>query len=102
MLLLDEPTAHLDIGHQGSVLGLVRRLCRDQGKGALAVVHDLTLAAQYCDRLVLLRDGEVVAEGDVETTLRREVVERVYGVRVSVVAHPETGRPIVAPSPDDA
>jgi iron complex transport system ATP-binding protein len=102
LLLLDEPTAHLDIGHQGSVLSLVRRLCVDQRKGALAVVHDLTLAAQYCDRLVLLRDGEVAAEGDADTTLQREVLERVYGARISVFEHPETGRPVVAPSPDGA
>jgi iron complex transport system ATP-binding protein len=97
LLLLDEPTAHLDIGHQGSVLALVRRLCREEGKGALAVVHDLTLAAAYCDRLVLLRDGEVAAEGDAATTLRRDVLERMYGARVTVFPHPETGRPVVAP-----
>jgi iron complex transport system ATP-binding protein len=97
LLLLDEPTAHLDIGHQAAVLALVRRLCREGGKGALAVVHDLTLAAAYCDRLVLLRDGEVAAEGDAQTTLRRELLERVYGAKVSVFRHPETGRPVVAP-----
>jgi len=102
LLLLDEPTAHLDIGHQGATLGLVRRLCVNEGKGVLAVVHDLTLAAQYCDRLVLLKDGEVAAEGDCESTLRQDVLERVYGARVSVFAHPETGRPVVAPSPDGA
>jgi iron complex transport system ATP-binding protein len=97
LLLLDEPTAHLDIGHQASALGLVQRLCREEGKGALAVVHDLTLAAAYCDRLVLLRDGEVAAEGDAKSTLRQDVLERVYGTRVSVFPHPETGRPVVAP-----
>jgi len=97
LLLLDEPTAHLDIGHQGATLNLVRGLCQRAGKGALAVVHDLTLAGQYCDRLVLFKDGEVAAEGDCPSTLRREVLERVYGTRVSVLAHPETGRPVVAP-----
>src|SRR5439155_1139443 len=51
VLLLDEPTAHLDIGHQASVLGLMRALCRDERKAVLAVVHDLTLGAAYCDRL---------------------------------------------------
>jgi len=102
LLLLDEPTAHLDIGYQGATLGLVRRLCVTEDKGVLAVVHDLTLAAQYCDRLVLLTDGEVAAEGDCQSTLRQDVLERVYGARVSVFAHPETGRPVVAPSPDGA
>jgi iron complex transport system ATP-binding protein len=102
LLLLDEPTAHLDIGHQGATLGLVRRLCVNEAKGVLAVVHDLTLAAQYCDRLVLLKDGEVAAEGACESTLRQDVLERVYGARVVVFAHPDTGRPVVAPSPDGA
>jgi iron complex transport system ATP-binding protein len=100
LLLLDEPTAHLDIGHQGAALDLVRRLCRDEGKGALAVVHDLTLAAQYCDRIVLLRDGEIVVQGDARSTLRQELLETVYGARVSVFAHPKTGLPVVAPLPD--
>jgi iron complex transport system ATP-binding protein len=100
LLLLDEPTAHLDIGHQGSVLGLVRRLCRSEGKGALAVVHDLTLAGQYCDRVVLLRDGEVAAEGEPATVLTEPLLRAVYGAGVSVFSHPETGLPVVAPSPD--
>jgi iron complex transport system ATP-binding protein len=100
LLLLDEPTAHLDIGHQGVALDLVRRLCASGSRGALAVVHDLTLASQYCDRIVLLRDGEIVLQGDAESTLRQDVLERVYGARVSVFAHPETGRPVVAPLPE--
>jgi iron complex transport system ATP-binding protein len=100
LLLLDEPTAHLDIGHQGVALDLVRRLCGSGSRGALAVVHDLTLASQYCDRIVLLRDGEIVLQGDAESTLRQDVLERVYGARVSVFAHPETGRPVVAPLPE--
>ncbi len=98
VLLLDEPTAHLDIGHQASVLGLVRSLCRSQGKAALAVVHDLTLAAQYADRLVLLASGSVAAEGGAHDVLRADLLGRVYGTRVDVFPHPETGKPVVAPS----
>jgi ABC-type cobalamin/Fe3+-siderophores transport system ATPase subunit len=97
VLLLDEPTAHLDIGHQASVLGLMRELCRDEGKAVLAVVHDLTLAAAFCDRLVLMRGGSVVAEGQPEEILRPEVLSEVYGTEVEVFAHPRTGRPVVAP-----
>jgi iron complex transport system ATP-binding protein len=98
VLLLDEPTAHLDIGHQASVLGLMRALCCEEGKAVLAVVHDLTLAAAFCDRLVLLRaGGSVVAEGTPEEIVRAEVLSEVYGTAVEVFAHPRTGRPVVAP-----
>ena len=102
LLLLDEPTAHLDIGHQASVLGLMRSLCRDEGKAVLAVVHDLTLAAAYCDRLALLRaGGTVVAEGTPRQILRPELLSEVYGASVDVFPHPATGRPVVAPRMED-
>ncbi len=98
VLLLDEPTAHLDIGHQVSVLELVRSLCREKGKAVLAVVHDLTLAGQYCDRLVMLSGGAVVAEGEPGDVLREELLSQVYEAAVTVLPHPQTGRPVVAPS----
>ncbi|MEX0683680.1 MAG: ABC transporter ATP-binding protein [Dehalococcoidia bacterium] len=98
VLLLDEPTAHLDIGHQGTVLDLMRTFARRDGKAVLAVVHDLTLAAHYCDRLVVLQSGRVVAEGAPATVLQPELLCEVYGAPVVVLPHPETGRPIVAPS----
>lgn len=104
VLLLDEPTAHLDIGHQGAVLGLMRRFVRQDGphgsagKAVLAVVHDLTLAAHYCDRLIMLNAGSVCGEGAPADVLRPELLRDVYGVPVTVIPHPETGRPVVAPS----
>ncbi len=101
LLLLDEPTAHLDLGHQAGVLDLVRRLCRDEHRGVLAVVHDLTLAGRYCDRLVLLSAGEVAAEGLPEEVLRSDVLSDVYGAPVDVFPDPRTGRPVVAPSATD-
>jgi iron complex transport system ATP-binding protein len=99
ILLLDEPTAHLDIGHQSGVLELMRKYCRSEGKAVLAVVHDLTLAAQYCHRLVMLDRGAVVAQGEPGEVLRAETLERVYETRVQVFPHPLTGRPVVAPRP---
>ena len=101
LLLLDEPTAHLDLGHQAGVLEMVRRTCREAGRGVLAVVHDLTLAARYCDRLVLLAAGEVAAEGRPEDVLHADVLGRVYGAPVDVFPHPRTGLPVVAPSAVD-
>ncbi|MEU3308865.1 ABC transporter ATP-binding protein [Nocardiopsis sp. NPDC006832] len=75
-LLLDEPTNHLDIGYQHQVLDLVRGL----EMTAVVVLHDLNLAARYCDRLMLLDRGRVRASGDVPQVLRSETIERVYGV----------------------
>jgi iron complex transport system ATP-binding protein len=98
VLLLDEPTSHLDVGHQAGVMGLVRRLCRERSLAVLATIHDLTLAALYCDRLVLLDRGAVVAEGAPESVLRPELIARTYGTEVTVLRHPASGRPVVVPS----
>lgn len=98
VLLLDEPTAHLDIGHQGVVLELMRGFTRREGKAVLAVVHDLTLAAHYCDRIVVLKAGRVIREGAPADVLTPDVLREVYGVPVAVMSHPETGRPVVAPA----
>lgn len=78
-LLLDEPTNHLDIGYQHELLGLIRGLAATT---TLVVLHDLNLAARYCDALVLLHRGRVAAAGPVEQVLTPEIIEPVYGVRV--------------------
>ena len=100
LLLLDEPTAHLDVGHQAATLRLMARLCRNEGKAVLAAVHDLTLAAQFCHRLVMLHQGRVVAEGSPGGVLTRERLRQVYGTSLHVLAHPVTGRPVLAPDGD--
>jgi iron complex transport system ATP-binding protein len=107
LLLLDEPTAHLDVGHQATVLELLQRLCRDDGadgcpKAVLAVVHDLTLAAQYCDRLAMLSEGRLVALGSPQDVLSPQVLASVYRTQVSVFPHPLTGRPVVTPAANGA
>jgi iron complex transport system ATP-binding protein len=101
VLLLDEPIAHLDIGHQAGVLEMARTLCSREGKAILAIVHDLTVAAQYCDRLIMLNKGEVVREGHPSDVLREDVLAEVYETRAIVFPHPQTGLPVVAPSPQD-
>lgn len=88
-LLLDEPTNHLDIRHQLSLLKLIREL----EVGALAVLHDLNLAALFCDSLVVLHQGQVAASGPPKQVLTPELVEQVYQVRVEVREHPRNGRP---------
>lgn len=93
-LLLDEPTTHLDVAHQVEALDLVARLVRERGLAALAVFHDLGLAAAYCDEVVLLCRGEVAARGGVEETFTEEVLRKVYGLRFPIVRHPASGRPV--------
>lgn len=93
LILLDEPTAHLDINFQIEVLDFVRDLCREHGLAAVAVLHDLNLASQYCDRLVLLSDGQVHAEGPPEHVVTEENILDVYGASVCVYPHPSNGLP---------
>lgn len=88
VLLLDEPTNHLDLGHQLDFLSKVRSL----GLTVVAALHDLDLAAAFCDRLVLLRDGKVVASGLAPDVLTRRNIADVYGVETSVGTHAESGR----------
>ena len=97
ILLLDEPTAHLDIGHQVAVMDLARHLCRRRRLAVVAAMHDLTLAALYCDRLVLMDGGAVLAEGSPIEVLKPHILEQAYSARVAVLAHPATGRPVVVP-----
>ncbi len=97
VLLLDEPTAHLDVGQQAMTLALVQREARRSGKAVLAVVHDLTLAGQ-CDRVVVLSEGKVIADGPPKDVIRRELLSAVYGLDAHILLHPDTGDPVVAPS----
>ena len=97
LLLLDEPTANLDIGHQMLIARLVRGLARERGVAVLAALHDLALASLYCDRLVLLAEGAVVAEGEPGDVLTRENLRRAYGVDVLVTFMEGTRRPVVLP-----
>ncbi len=100
ILLLDEPTAHLDLRHQTDILRLVRDRVHSRGMAALAVLHDINLAASYCDRLFLLHDGQLVAHGTPAEVLTEEHIHAAYGTRVWVRCHPVTGSPLVLTLPD--
>ena len=97
LLLLDEPTSNLDAHAQVEILELVAELAAS-GSGVLLIVHDLTLAAAYCDRVVLIDRGEVVADGPPSEVVTAEHVRRVYGGGVTVLRHPVSGAPLVIPS----
>ncbi len=95
VLLLDEPTAHLDLKHQVAVLELVRSLAHDHDLAVLLTLHDLNQAAQYADRVALLEQGRLVAEGPAHVVFTAERLSAVYGVAVTIGRHPLTGAPII-------
>ena len=97
VLLLDEPTANLDINHQLEVMELVRRL--RQELVVLMAVHDLNLASQYCDRLAMLNGGTVFTQGTPGQVITRENIRAVYGAEVLVHPHPANGLPVVHVTP---
>ncbi|WP_336714486.1 ABC transporter ATP-binding protein [Arthrobacter sp. USHLN218] len=98
VLLLDEPTNHLDVSAQLSTMDLVRNLAAE-GVGALAALHDINIAAAYCDHLIVLHRGRVAAAGPPGDVLTPALIRRIYGVDAVVLDHPLTGRPLVAFSP---
>jgi ABC-type cobalamin/Fe3+-siderophores transport system ATPase subunit len=95
ILLLDEPTAHLDLKHQASVLSLVCDLAHAENYAVLIALHDLNLAAQYADRVALLSNGAVAAIGTPEAVLTEENLSPAYGLRIVVYEHPAHGAPLV-------
>ena len=100
ILLLDEPTASLDINHQIETLSIARDLA-DKGKTVVAAIHDLDLAARFCDRLALVADSGLVAADTPEAVLTTERLETAFGVRTAVGTNPVTGTKTVTPLSDD-
>ncbi|QBZ91846.1 heme ABC transporter ATP-binding protein [Pseudomonas viciae] len=93
-LLLDEPTSMLDPLHQHTILQAVREFA-DRGAAVLVILHDLNLAARYCDRLLLLASGRPVALDTPQQVLRPEPLKAVFGLEVLVQSHPERGHPLI-------
>jgi iron complex transport system ATP-binding protein len=100
ILLLDEPTANLDLSHQATLLTLVRHRSDELRAAALVVTHDINLAAQFADNILLMKHGKAVHYGRPEDVLRPEVLQDVFEIRVLVDAHPVTGGPRVTPIHD--
>ncbi|WP_308639329.1 ABC transporter ATP-binding protein [Paenibacillus silvisoli] len=93
LLLLDEPTTYLDIGYQVQLLDTVKNWQRERGLTVVAVLHDLNLAAHYCDELLVLHDGGIEAFGPPTEVIRPELIRTVYGANSIVLPHPDTGVP---------
>ena len=102
LLLLDEPTAHLDISHQIEIMEVVRSLNREQGVTVIAAMHDLNLAALFFDRLVLLKGGAIVVDGTPHEVLQEETLQAVFSASVKVSQHPITSAPHIVVLPREA
>ena len=99
-ILLDEPTANLDIGHQVEILDLIKNLCVENNLTVLAALHDLNLAAQYCDRLFLINEGGIHAEGTPVEVITARNIKEVYGAENCVYTHPLNRLPTILLSAD--
>nr|VUD26167.1 ferrichrome transport ATP-binding protein FhuC [Salmonella sp. NCTC 7297] len=93
-LLLDEPTSALDIAHQVDVLALVHRLSQQRGLTVVAVLHDINMAARYCDYLAALRGGEMIAQGTPAELMRSDTLEQIYGIPMGILPHPAGAAPV--------
>lgn len=98
ILLLDEPGTGLDIHHQSCLFTMLRDQARE-GMAVAVVTHDLNLASMFCDELVLMADGKIVARGSVEEVIRQDVLQKVYGQSILVDKHPALDRPAVFTMP---
>jgi len=96
ILLLDEPTAFLDLHHQLDIARIIKRLNRERGLTVVLVSHDLNLASQYCDQVLLLNHGRLAAMGTPQTVIQPKIIEAVYGCSVLVDRHPQSGLPRVS------
>lgn len=99
LMLLDEPTAHLDIAHQVRIMDLLRKLNEENSLTVIAVLHDLNLASEYCDRILLMREGRLHSIGKPEEVMTYPTLEEVYNTLVVVEKSPISGRPYVVVVP---
>lgn len=95
LLLLDEPTSHLDIKHQVHVLNLIQKLNQTLGLTVMMIIHDLNLASEYCENLILMKNGKLIAQGTPEQVLTYKNIENVYETIVITKTNPVSGKPIV-------
>lgn len=93
-LLLDEPLAALDVVYQVEVLKLICQLVDEQGLGVVVILHDLNLAARFCDELIALKQGKLCHMSDVSSTMQQEVLHSIFGVDFTLLIHPATNHKV--------
>lgn len=93
ILLLDEPTANLDMNYQSEILSFLKEICREKDLSIFAALHDLNLASQYCDRLIILKDKTIWKQGKPSDIIDAPTIKAVFGANIHVFKHPLNGRP---------
>ena len=96
-LLLDEPISALDIAHQVEVLALIRRMCHDQQRSAVIVLHDVNMAARFCDHIVALKRGRLAMQGSPAELIRPDALHAIYGLPMQVLTK-DDGTPVAVPA----
>ena len=97
VLLLDEPTIHLDINHQIEIMDLLKKLCSKKELAIIAVFHDFNLASKYCDKILMLSNGRIISLGSPEEVITENNIQKVFNVKVFIERHPSTGFLYVVP-----
>ena len=97
VILLDEPTANLDISQQLDILDLIAGMCGEKNIAGLIAIHDLNIAAQYCTRILMLKNGQIHAEGTPQEVITAENVREVFAAETTIYPHPENNLPVVLP-----
>lgn len=95
-LLLDEPLSALDIAHQVDMLNLIKKLSQELNLGVIIVIHDINMAARFCDHIIALHSGRMIASGSVEDLFNQEQLQKIYGIDMHVTTHP-AGYPVAMP-----
>ena len=98
---MDEPTTNLDLIHQTHIMNLVRKIQKEDGRTILMAIHDLTLASQYCDRLIMISNRKDFVTGSPKEVLTSDNILNVYGAKVLVLPHPNNNGLIVTPISND-
>ena len=95
ILLLDEPNTHLDLAHQEQVFSILKSFAKNREIGVMCVLHDMNLASEFCDRIILLSNSTIAAEGEPAEIITPEMIGRYYGVKVQVHPNPVSGKPML-------
>ncbi len=101
VMLLDEPTSNLDLSHQSKVLNLISKMHNEKNRTTIMAIHDLTLAAQYSTRMILISEGVIFADGKPTEVLTESNIAATYGADVVIIPHPKGGSPVILPTSED-
>lgn len=93
LVMLDEPTTYLDIGHQIQLMDQIRTWQKESNLTVISVLHDLNLAALYCEQLILMKEGKIIKKGKADEIIKKEIIEEVYGTSPIIVEHPSAKVP---------